>query len=78
MNKEIQREFGEQPIVELMATHEVKAKDLVEHSTEQLTFKMLSKACKGRFLTDKAKGKVLRALKTATGESFLMGELFNY
>lgn len=51
MNTENEQNFDEQPISQIMASHNLKANDLVSVSTEQLTFKMVSRACKGRLLT---------------------------
>lgn len=52
--------------------------DLVTASTEQLTFKMVSKARKGRFLTMNVRLKVLRAIQSASGNSYSLSDLFNY
>ena len=78
MPDEIERNLGVQPLVELMATHGLKAQDLVEASVEQLSHKMVARACKGRRLTPKAKGKVCAALGVASGQAYRTGDLFNY
>ncbi|MDD5730416.1 MAG: hypothetical protein PHN57_04745 [Candidatus Omnitrophica bacterium] len=78
MDSEAERELGEQPIAAIMAERGLKASDLVSNSTEQLTFKMVGKAVKGRRLTPKAQGKVLRALNKAAGREYSLKELFNY
>ena len=62
----------------LMAERGLKPHDLVEASAEQITHKMVSKACKGRRLTPNVQGKVLRALNIVTGESYTLTDLFNY
>ena len=72
------RELGEQPIVGIMAERGLKAHDLVAASGEQLTHKMVSRACKGRWLTDNSKRKVLNALNAASGRIYSMEEVFNY
>lgn len=76
MNPE--RDLGEQPIARLLAGHGLKASDLVGASTEQITHKMVARACKGRRLTPNVQGKVLRALNAATGKAFTASDLFNY
>jgi len=78
MNTEIERNFGEQPIARIMVEHGLKAHDLVAISTEQLTRKMVSRACKGRRLTPNVKSKVRNALNESTGKEYPMEELFNY
>lgn len=75
---DLERNLGEQPILQLLERHGLKPKDLVAASTEQLTHKMVSRATKGRRLTPNTKGKVLQALNGATGESYALGDLFNY
>ena len=78
MSHELERNLGVQPIADIMTERGLKPHDLVEASTEQITHKMVSKACKGRRLTPNVQGKVLRALTAATGESFEMADLFDY
>jgi hypothetical protein len=75
---DIDRDMGPQPIAEVMAKLGLKSHDLVAASTEQLTHKMVSKACKGRRLTPHIQSKILRAINAATGRSYRMAELFNY
>lgn len=74
----VERNLGEQPIARLMQEHGLKAHDLVTASTEQITHKMVARACKGRRLTLNTQSKVLRALSRATGKSFSLADLFNY
>lgn len=78
MNSESERNLGEQPIAQLMAAHELKTGDLVEASTEHITRKMVSRACKGRWLTPNVKSKLLRALNMAAGKEFALSDLFTY
>ena len=78
MTPDIERNLGEQPISRLLEEHGLKAHDLVTASTEQITHKMVARACKGRRLTLNTQSKVLRALNRATGKSCALGELFNY
>lgn len=74
----IERDLGEQPIAALLTARGLKAHDLVAASTEQITHKMVARACRGRRLTPNVQGKIHRALERATGETFARGSLFNY
>jgi hypothetical protein len=78
MNADITRDLGEQPIAKVMALHGLKAHDLVENSTEQLTYKMVSRAVKGRRLTPNVKHKILDALNKAAKKNYAVKDLFNY
>ena len=78
MNTEIERNFGKQPIAQIMADNNLKASDLVAISTDQLTHKMVARACKGRRLTPNVKFKILNALNKTTDEKYSMEKLFTY
>lgn len=78
MSDEIERNLGEQPIAQVMAAHDLKPHDLVQASAEQLTHKMVTRACKGRRLTLNVQAKVLNALNAATGTHYALSDLFNY
>jgi hypothetical protein len=78
MKDELERNLGEQPIANLLTVHQLKSHDLVTASPEQITHKMVSRACKGRRLTPHVQAKLLRALNIATGKTFALRELFNY
>jgi hypothetical protein len=78
MNDAIQRDLGEQPIAALLAEHELSSHDLVTASTEQITHKMVKRACKGRRLTSNTRFKVRNALNRAAGTTYGLGDLFNY
>jgi hypothetical protein len=78
MSDDIERNLGTQPIGRIMAEHGLKAHDLVAASTQQITHKMISRACKGRRLTLKVQSKVLAALNNATGKTYSVGDLFTY
>ena len=77
-NDGTERNLGPQPIADLMARHKLKPHDLVAASTQQLTHKMVSRACKGRKLTDKSKSRVLNALNLVTKKNYTLSDLFNY
>ncbi|MCU0772259.1 MAG: hypothetical protein MUE94_10905 [Verrucomicrobia bacterium] len=78
MTQQQERNLGEQPIAGILAAHQLKPHELVIASTEQITHKMVSRACKGRRLTPNVQGKILQALNAATGKSFNLSDLFNY
>ena len=78
MNDNIEHDLGLQPIGAIMGELGLKALDLVGKSSEQLTFKMVARAVKGRRLTPNVKQKVLRALNTAAGQQYEMKDLFTY
>ena len=73
-----ERNKGPQPIVELMQQYDLKPKDLVDASAEQLTFKLVARAMKGRELTINSKGIVQRAMNRATSKVWTQKQLFNY
>ena len=75
---EIQRDFGPQPIGTLLAEHELSAGDLVNASTEQVTYKMVNRAVRGRRLTPNVMAKIRNALNSATGRSYVLSDLFTY
>jgi hypothetical protein len=73
-----ERNLGPQPIADVMQQLQLKAHDLVDASTEQLTHKMVARAVRGRRLTNNTKGIVQRALNQATGNIYKLAQLFNY
>jgi len=78
METEKQLDLGEQPLAGIMAERGLKRHDLVAHSTENITFKMVSRACKGRRLTPHVKLKILNALNLASSQQYSMKDIFNY
>ncbi len=78
MEKE-SRDFGPQPLVEIMKKLGVTSHDLHQVSRDQLTYKMVAKGCKGRKLTLNVQKKILSALNTLHPEAhFTLKKLFNY
>jgi len=75
---DLPRNLDEQPLARRMAELGLKPKDLVAASTEQLTFKMVTRAMKGRRLTANTMGKVLRAWNLASESEHGTGDLFDY
>ena len=78
MSDAIERDLGEQPLARIMIERGLKAHDLVAASPEQITHKMVARACKGRRLTPNAQVKILRALNAAAGGNYSADDLFNY
>ncbi len=78
MNNEIVRDLGEQPIAKIIKLHNLNHHDIVKHSTEQISHKMIARAVKGRRLTSNVQQKILRALNSATNKSYTLLDLFNY
>ena len=78
MTDNIKRDLGAQPLTDIMAKSDLKPHDLVTAATQQITHKMVTRACKGRRLTANTKSKVLKALNLATGKEYSMSDLFNY
>lgn len=78
MNDTIERNLGAQPIALIMANHNLKAGDLVAAATEPITYKMVTRACKGRRLTRNVQFKLVNALNKAAGKEYSLKELFNY
>ncbi len=78
MKNNIEYDLGPQPVAKLMAEHGFKPDDLVSNSTQQLTYKMIGKAVKGRRLTPNIQRKVLNALNKAAGKQYQLKDLFNY
>lgn len=72
------RDLGPQPIAALLDAAGLKSHDLVAASTEQITHKMVARACKGRWLTPHVRAKILRAYQSASGRSASLRDLFNY
>lgn len=72
-------ELGTQPLDALMTRLGISNADLVEASTEHLTFKMVHKGRKGRRLTLNVQTKILQALHALKPETGLtLADLFNY
>lgn len=75
---DIERNFGEQPLAKIILEHGLKAQDLVKKSAEQISYKMVARAVKGRRLTWHVQVKILNALNKVTGRNYSLKDLFNY
>ncbi|HPF98460.1 MAG TPA: hypothetical protein PLE77_00215 [Kiritimatiellia bacterium] len=78
MNTHEERNLGPQPVAQILAELGLKSHDLVAASTEQITHKMVARACKGRRLTPNVQSKILNALNRASGKTHALKDLFNY
>ena len=78
MNAKPEHNLGPQPIALIMRDINLTPHDLVSASTEQITHKMVSRACKGRRLTRRVQLKILNALNKATETEYSLDELFDY
>lgn len=74
----LEKNLSTQPITGIIAEHKLKASNLVSASKENITYKMISRACKGRRLTPHVQQKICNALNNASGKTFSIGDLFNY
>lgn len=74
----VERNLGPQPIAAQMAERGLKPADLVAATPGCVTFKMVSRACKGRRLTHNTQTKVRTAFNRAAGTSLPVAALFTY
>lgn len=74
----IERNLGPQPIARHMAKQGLKPADLVAVNPAGLTFKMVSRACKGRRLTRNTQTRVADAFNSAAGTTLSIRDLFTY
>ncbi|MCX5679828.1 MAG: hypothetical protein NTZ95_04135 [Candidatus Omnitrophica bacterium] len=65
-------------MAKIVALHGLNTHDLVAGSAEQITYKMISRAIKGRWLTPNVRSKILNALNKVTGKQYGLKDLFNY
>ena len=78
MNEANEHNLGPQPIIELLDKHKMTHHDLVAASTEQMTHKMITRACKGRKLSRRVQLKILNALNTTSEQTYKLTDLFTY
>ena len=74
----LERDLGEQPVARLLAALGLSPHDLVAASSEQITHKMVRRACKGRRLTPQVQNKIKNALNARTEGSYGLADLFDY
>jgi len=78
MGEKTERDYGAQPIVDIISEAGLKPHDLVTASAVPMTHKMVARACKGRWLTPNTRAIVLAALNAATGRQYTQADLFTY
>ncbi len=78
MQTNAKRDLGAQPVARLMAEHSLRTHDLVAASTEQITHKMVKRACKGRRLTRNVQRKIVVAMNRACEQHYTRRDLFTY
>jgi len=78
MSAHMENNLGEQPISRIMVASGLKPHDVVAHSDEQITHKMVTRAMKGRRLTPHVQLKVLNALNKVLGKNYSLKDLFTY
>lgn len=78
MKGDIERDLGPQPVGKIMDELGLGPGDLVANSAQQLTYKMVARAVKGRRLTPNIQQKVLNALNKAAGKEYQLKDLFDY
>ncbi|MDA3875363.1 MAG: hypothetical protein PF795_15560 [Kiritimatiellae bacterium] len=76
--KDLERNLGPQPIAGNLESHGLGAHDLVLVSSQHLTHKMVSRACKGRRLTSNVKLKIRDALNARCEQVYTVRDLFTY
>jgi hypothetical protein len=65
-------------MIELLAKHKMTHHDLVAASTEQITHKMVTRACKGRKLSRRVQLKIRDAFNAAAETRYSLKDLFTY
>ena len=78
MNENNERDLGPQPIEGVLAKHNLTYHDVVAVSTEQITHKMVNRACKGRKLSRRVQLKIVHAVNAAAETDYKLKDLFNY
>jgi len=78
MDEMLEKNLGEQPIAKVLWALNLKTHDIVSASDENITHKMVTKACKGRRLTKNVQGKIIRAINRVSESSYSKKDLFNY
>ena len=73
-----EHDLGPQPIEEILKKHNLSHHDVVAASTEQITHKMVNRACKGRKLSRRVQLKIVAAVNTAAETDYKLKDLFTY
>jgi hypothetical protein len=78
MDEHSEHNLGPQPIEKLLIKHKLTHHDVVAASTEQITHKMVNRACKGRKLSRRVQLKIVHAVNAATEQDYKLKDLFTY
>jgi hypothetical protein len=78
MSSHMDKNRDEQAISRIMVASGLKPHDIVAHSDEQITHKMITRAMKGKRLTLHVQLKVLNALNKTVGKNYSLKDLFPY
>ena len=78
MNENTERDLGSQPVEDILAEHNLTHHDIVAASTEQITHKMVTRACKGRKLSRRVQLKIVHAVNAASEQEYKLKDLFTY
>ncbi len=76
--EQMERDLGPQPLEGVLAEHGLSHHDVVAASTEQITHKMVNRACKGRRLSRRVQLKIRDAVNAAVEGTYKLGDLFTY
>lgn len=76
--EQMQRDLGPQPLEGVLTEHGLSHHDVVAASTEQITHKMVNRACRGRRLSRRVQLKIRNAVNAAVEGSYTLKELFTY
>jgi len=78
MGENTEHDLGSQPVEEILAKHNLTHHDIVAASTEQITHKMVVRACKGKKLSRRVQLKIVHAVNTAAETDYKLKDLFTY
>lgn len=74
----LNRNLGEQPIQAILISEALSPRHLVDVSRIPISHKLISRACKGRWLTPHSQELVRDALNLASHKNYTIADLFNY
>ena len=78
MDNDTEHDIGPQPVEGVLARHNLTHHDIVAASTEQITHKMVARACKGRKLSRRVQLKIVHAVNNVAGQDYKLKDLFTY
>ena len=78
MDNDTEHDLGPQPIENILTKHNLAHHDIVAASSEQITHKMVARACKGHKLSRRVQLKIVHAVNTAAEQKYKLKDLFTY